>query len=135
MPSQIVIAVAVLVFREGRVLAMRRAPRRVGAGLWETLSGRVEAGEQPVDAARRETREETGLEIDLDPRPVMAYAARRGDDPLVVIVYRARSNAGEVERSDEHDEHRWLTPEEFAATSTLRPLVDAVRQAAEIGDR
>lgn len=57
-----VAAVAILIFRDGRVLAMRRAATKdAGAGLWETVSGRVEVGEQPLDAAMREVREETGL--------------------------------------------------------------------------
>ena len=130
--SGFVVAVAAVIFREGRVLAMRRANGKdVGAGLWETLSGRVERGEEPIDAVGREIAEECGLEVRIDPRPVDAYAARRGDEPMVVIVYRADWVTGEVQRSEEHDAHAWWTPEEFERETTLARLAEAVWRASQ----
>jgi 8-oxo-dGTP diphosphatase len=126
-----VAAVAAVIVREGRVLAMRRAAHKPGAGLWETLSGRLEPGEAPLDAVAREIREESGLEVVVDPRPVDSYAGRRGDAPMIVVVYRARWVAGEVRRSDEHDDHAWWTPEEFRERSSLTRLADAVDRALE----
>lgn len=129
-----VVAVAAVVFKGERVLAMRRASTKdAGAGLWETLSGRVEVGEEPLDAVVREIEEECGLEVRVDPRPVDVYAARRGAAPMIVIVYRADWLAGEVRRSDEHDDHAWWTPAELRERSTLTRLVDAVDVAAERG--
>ena len=128
-----VVAVAAAVFREGKVLAMRRsAAREAGPGLWETLSGRLRLGEEPEDAVAREIAEECGLRVRVHPRPVTAYQATRAGEPMVVIVYRAEAEAGEVRRSDEHDAHAWLTPDEFGATSSLAPLVWAVFAAAAL---
>lgn len=124
------VAVAALIVRENRVLALRRAPQnRAGPGLWETVSGRVEQGEEPAAAIAREIVEESALEVQLEPRPWTAYAATRIDKPMVVILYRARYVAGEVKLSDEHDAFAWLTAQEFAARSSLRPLCDAVAGA------
>lgn len=133
MPSdRFVLAVAAVIIKARRVLAMRRAPHKdAGAGLWETLSGRVERDEQPLDAVLREINEESGLEVRLDPRPVDAYVARRGDAPMVVIVYRAEWVAGEVRRSSEHDAHAWWTPAEFRERSSLGRLADAIDRAME----
>lgn len=126
-----VVAVAAVIFRGERVLAMRRAPHKdAGPGLWETLSGRVEPGEQPIDAIAREIDEECGLEVRIDPRPVDAYTATRRDEPMLVIVYRAEWIAGEVRRSDEHDAHAWWTPGELRANTTLVRLADAVDRAS-----
>ena len=108
---------------------MRRSALKVGAGLWEATSGRVEPGEEPIAAVRREISEETGLEVSVHDRPVDSYTASRGDHPMVVIVFRADWIAGEVERSDEHDEHRWVTPAAFAELTTLDRLARAVRLA------
>lgn len=125
-----VVAVAALVVRDGRVLAMRRAPDNLaGPGLWETLSGRVEQGEEPSAAVLREIAEECGLEVALEPRPFEAYAATRRGHPMIVILYRARYVAGEVRMSREHDAFAWLTADEFSARSTLEPLVRTVRRA------
>ncbi len=129
-----VVAVAAVVFRDGRVLAMRRAAdRQAGPGLWETLSGRLQLGEAPASAVAREIAEECGLPVTVDPRPVTAYQARRAGEPMVVVVFRADAGPGEVVRTPEHDAHAWLTPEAFAERSTLRPLVDAVFLAARLG--
>ena len=123
-------AVAAIVVREGRVLALRRAATKdAGPGLWETISGRLELGEDPLDAVGREISEESGLEVSIDPRPIVAYTATRGPDPMVVIVYRADHVAGDVVRSDEHDAHAWLTPDELADRSPLAKLVAAVRSS------
>ncbi|MDI1465604.1 NUDIX hydrolase [Catellatospora sp. KI3] len=48
----------------GRFLALRRA-RAPRAGLWETPGGFCDGWEEPADAARREAREELGVEIEL----------------------------------------------------------------------
>lgn len=131
--STFVVAVAAVIFKGERVLAMRRSMAKdAGAGLWETLSGRVEPGEEPLAALAREIEEECGLEVRIDARPVDAYAARRGSAPMVVLVYRAESIAGEVRRSDEHDAHAWWTPEEFRRESTLTRLADAIDRAAAL---
>lgn len=125
-----VLAVCAVICDGDRVLAMRRAAHKdAGAGLWETVSGRVEPGEEPLDAVAREIREETGLEVAIDPRPIDAYAARRNEHPMCVIVYRATRTGGEVVRSDEHDDHAWLTPAELRARSPFARLCDAVDRA------
>lgn len=128
--GQHVVAVATLIVRAGRVLALRRAPDNLaGPGLWETVSGRVEQGEQPLETAVREVREEAALEVRIDPRPIGAYAAERRGHPMIVILYRAEYLSGEVCISHEHDQFAWLTPAEFAQRSSLRLLVEAVARA------
>ena len=134
--ARFVVAVAVAVLRGGRVLAMRRSPRRdAGAGAWEALSGRVHPGEQPLAAARREAREECGLEVSIDPRPVASYQAKRNLEDMVVIVYRGVSDTGDVVLSDEHDAFAWMTLGEFARACRFPLLVEAVRLASGASDR
>jgi 8-oxo-dGTP diphosphatase len=130
MRGQHIVAVAALIVRDGRVLCLRRAPDNLaGPGLWETVSGRLEQGEQPDVGILREIAEETSLSVSLDPRPWDSYAALRREQPMVVVVYRARYLAGEVQISDEHDQFAWLTADELAARSSLTRLVDSVRRA------
>lgn len=128
-----VVAVTVIIRRGDTFLAMRRAlGKDAGPGLWEALSGRVHGGEAPLEAAAREVQEECGLTIRLDPRPVTSYPASRLGLPMIVIVYRADYLAGEVALSAEHDRYLWLTPEAFAETSTLTPLIHAARLAFNV---
>jgi ADP-ribose pyrophosphatase YjhB (NUDIX family) len=61
-PDRPVVGVGAVVFRDERVLLIRRAkPPR--AGEWSLPGGAQELGEGVLEAARREVREETGLEL------------------------------------------------------------------------
>jgi 8-oxo-dGTP diphosphatase len=126
-----VAAAAIFLFRGDRLLAMRRSPKKDAApGAWEAISGRLQPGEQPHDAARRECFEETGLRPSIDPVPVTAYTAKRLASDMLVVGYRADSDAGEVTLSEEHDACAWMTLDEFAAACPFPPLVEAARSAA-----
>lgn len=125
-----VVAVAVVVVEGQKLLALRRSKKKdAGAGLWEVVSGRLHAGEDPLAAAIRETREETGLEVQIVERPVDCYAAKRGDDPMTVIVYAALLAGGQFQRSAEHDDHRWTDLAGFEALGAPARLVEAARRA------
>jgi len=63
-PDRPFVGIGVVVWHEGRVLLVRRArpPRQ---GEWGLPGGLQELGEGVFEAARREVREETGLDIDI----------------------------------------------------------------------
>jgi 8-oxo-dGTP diphosphatase len=130
----VVAAVSVFVIRGERLLALKRSIRKDAApGAWDVVSGRVEAGEHPYDAAVRECREETGLDVTPERAPLVAYSARRREKPMLVVAYRALSDSGDVVISDEHDDYAWMTIDEFARSCPFPLLVDAARQAMTRG--
>ena len=56
-------AVVVLpVLEDGRILLVRQYRHAAGRSLWELVAGRIERGERPAAAAKRELLEETGYE-------------------------------------------------------------------------
>jgi 8-oxo-dGTP pyrophosphatase MutT (NUDIX family) len=58
------VAVVLLVDQLGRILMQHRdAAAKVSPNQWAVPGGRIEPGENPIDAARRELREETGLTV------------------------------------------------------------------------
>jgi 8-oxo-dGTP diphosphatase len=57
------VGAGVVILREGKTLLAKRKGSH-GAGSWGSLGGHVEFGETPVDAVKREAREELGIEID-----------------------------------------------------------------------
>lgn len=125
-----VAAVVVAVVRGDRVLALRRAPTKViGAGRWESVSGKIDPGEPPLSAARREVLEETGLAVTVEPRPVDSYVAAYGERPMLVVVYRANAPTGDVVLSREHDAWAWLLPSEIEARGSWPELVLALERA------
>src|SRR4029079_16959624 len=82
---------------DDRIVLVRRAIEP-GYGLWVFPGGYVDRGEEITTAARREAREEAGLEIRLDGLiNIYSYPGR----PIVIVVYRAAVVSGELTIDDE----------------------------------
>ncbi len=123
---------------DGRILLLRRSAAR--GGFWQQVTGRVEPGESPEAAARRELLEETGADAVVEP---LGYRHAFALDPslnrvrpgeLVVVeetAFAARVPHGFVPAlSDEHDEHVWATPDDAAGRLRFAGLRKAVKLAA-----
>lgn len=59
------VTVGVIIADGTKVLLGRRAAGHAESGRWDTPGGFLEVGEHPEAAARREVREETGLEVKI----------------------------------------------------------------------
>ena len=87
--------------------------RHYEGGHWGVPKGRIEPGEKELDAALRETKEETGIKK-IKPIPsfraVSRYRFARNGVPVCkeVIYFLGRVDAGVVLLSEEHAEWRWL---------------------------
>jgi 8-oxo-dGTP diphosphatase len=97
---------------DDRIVLVRRAIEP-GYGLWVFPGGYVDRGEEITTAARREAREEAGLEIRLDGLiHIYSYPGR----PIVIVVYRAAIVSGELTIDDESLEARLFTRAEIPWT-------------------
>jgi 8-oxo-dGTP pyrophosphatase MutT (NUDIX family) len=111
MADTFLVIVQALVVREGRLLLLHRAAHRDHApGMWEPVTGKLDAGEDPREGAAREVREETGLAVELARRPYDTFFFKRGvkQDNAVAITFMARARNDTVTLSDEHDDFRWV---------------------------
>lgn len=101
-----------IVVRDGRLLLARRAHDPY-AGYWDLPGGFVGAGEHPLDAIRRELREETGLEV--EPREfVGVWTDTYADgEPTLNLYWTAEAPSGDPEPADDVTEVAWFSPEEL----------------------
>lgn len=125
------LAVSAGIFREGKVLLVRRA-REPARGIYTFPGGRVEFGENLHEAVAREIREETGLTIEIV--GLVGYrealpARTGGHGHFVILPFAARWVAGDVMLNDELDDARWLTPGELGDLPTTQGLESTIQSA------
>lgn len=90
-----------LLHDESRVL-LGMKKRRFGAGRWNGFGGKVEAGESIEDGARREFREEAGIEVPvLEKVGLMDFVFGGNPEILEVHIFRAEKHKGEPTESEE----------------------------------
>lgn len=127
---------AALVVRGREVLLVKRGIRPY-LGHWGLPAGFQEYGESADAAAIRETREETGLDIEIV-RLFSVHYTR--DDPRKeanLIVYLARAVGGTLQAADDAADAKFWSldelPEQIAFTNN-RTLLDELRQQFPSGD-
>ncbi len=125
-----VTVVGAALFDEGRLLAARRSAPPELAGRWELPGGKVEKGETPEQALVRELREELGVDARTVGRVPGEWPLR---EPYVLRVWTALLEPGSPAPAplQDHDELRWLSPEEIWDVDWLDQDVPAVRRALE----
>jgi ADP-ribose pyrophosphatase YjhB (NUDIX family) len=134
-PQRPILAVSAAIFRDGKVLVVRRA-RNPALNLYTLPGGAVEIGETLVQAVAREVREETALEVEpvalAGQRDVIARDAQgRVERHFVILCFAARWRSGEPVLNDELDDARWLDPAELAALRTTEGLAEIIAAASE----
>jgi len=110
----------------GRLLLVRRG-RPPSAGMWSVPGGRVEPGETPAEAAAREVREETGLQVEVGP---LLTTVRIGD--YVVHDFAAVVIGGELQAGDDAAEVRWCSTDDAALLPLTPGLLDELRRVGAI---
>ena len=127
------IAVSAAIFREGRILLVRRA-RSPAKGFYSLPGGRVEFGETLHAALHREVDEETSLRIEIVDlagwREVVPGAA--GGGHYLIMSFAARWLANEPVLNEELDDFRWLVPDALDGLKLTGGLVDVIASARRL---
>ncbi len=131
-PLRPIVAVGTVVVRNGSVLLARRG-KPPSQGKWSVPGGAVDVGESLEDAARREIREECGIEVDLTDtveviQRITRDEAQRVRFHYVIVDYVARWVAGEPRPSEEASEVRWFRPEEFDGLDMTAGTAEVIRR-------
>ena len=131
-----VAAKAIILDDTGLMLTMLRGKTAPTNPLnWDLPGGILEYGEDLIECMVRETREEANIEIDT-PHIFHAISRMNSIGEFWTTVYgAARARTQEVTLSWEHDEHQWVSPEEFLNLDASRRIKETVERYIELRDK
>jgi 8-oxo-dGTP diphosphatase len=118
-----------LIVREGKLLICQRTKHQAMPLKWEFPGGKIEAGEQPTDALRRELEEELGIEARVEDELVRVRHTYRNGGAVELRFFLVREFSGEVENRIFKDV-RWVAPAELPAYDFLEADVGLVQDLA-----
>lgn len=129
MPASSIRVVAAVVFRGEQVLACRRAPHKSSGGLWEFPGGKVENGESPEQALRRELEEE--LSIIATPGRLLHRETTQVGEAAIDLACYLTEISDEPQAGDDHDHIRWVPLDHLLELDWAAPDIPAVKLMTE----
>ncbi len=98
--------------KNGLVLVGQRPEGHSLAGQWEFPGGKIELGENPEQALKRELQEELGIEAEIGSLR-HSHTHAYGDRGILMLFFDVKLWKGEP-KSQHHKELKWIRPEELA---------------------
>lgn len=108
--------------KDNRVLVGQRPENHTLAGLWEFPGGKIELGETPEEALKRELNEELDIEVEVGELKI-ACTHSYGDVGIVILFYEVLFWKGEP-KTKHHMNLEWVTAKEL----TMKNIPDANRK-------
>jgi len=105
--------VAALMRRQGKLLVGKRPEGASLANAWEFPGGKMELGESPEEALRRELQEELGIQADIGPLKFVA-SHTYGRTGILFLFYEVKYWKGEI-KVQQHTDLRWVSPKELTS--------------------
>lgn len=121
--------VAALILKDKQILACQRTRHQVMPLKWEFPGGKIEDGEQPRDAMRRELEEELGIQAVVGDEVARIVHQYPGGGSVELRFFDVRSYHGEIENRI-FREIRWVDRSELIKLDFLEADLTLVRDLA-----
>jgi predicted aconitase with swiveling domain/ADP-ribose pyrophosphatase YjhB (NUDIX family) len=116
----------------GKVLMLKRPDDALDfPGIWSLVVGKVEEGESPIAAARREVMEETGISVFTPDRTGMPMFVRDGKIIWKIYPMMYRLTSAEPRLNYENEKFKWVNPEDISSMKTAPHVQSAVLEMME----
>jgi len=121
--------VAALILKNGKVLVCQRTRHQSMPLKWEFPGGKIEDGEQPRDALRRELEEELGIDAHIGEEVARIRHDYKNGGAVELRFYVVNKYAGEMENRIFRD-MRWAKRSELPSYDFLEADLELVRDLA-----
>ena len=128
MKNEFFFAAKALLFCKDKFLIVKRSgAARSAQFFWEYPGGRLEFGEHPIEALRREIFEETGIK-DFCVLSILNLWSRlkTPTTQLIGATYLCKTSSYNVKLSEEHTEYAWITKEELPEYNIYPSIKDDI---------
>ena len=122
--------VAALIQKEGKLLVCQRTRHQTMPLKWEFPGGKIEDGEQPRDALRRELEEEIGIQAKIGDEIARIRHEYPNRSMVELRFFLVREYEGEIENRIFRD-IQWATPKDLPKYDFLEADLTLVRDLAD----
>jgi 8-oxo-dGTP diphosphatase len=122
--------VAALIVQDGKILVCQRTRHQPMPLKWEFPGGKIEEGEQPRDALRRELEEELGIDAEIGAEVRRIRHDYKGGGSVELRFYVVRKYRGELANLIFRD-MRWAERSELPSFDFLEADLGLVKDLAE----
>jgi 8-oxo-dGTP diphosphatase len=99
---------AFIINDEGKLLLIKRRSNDVhAAGVWEIPGGRLDLGEDPFAGLKRETKEETNLDIEVMNPLKIDHFTREDGQKITMLIFLCKPLSNKIKLSEEHTDFVW----------------------------
>ncbi len=120
------VCVGAIARRDDSLLLIQRG-RGAAVGEWSVPGGRVEFGESLAEAARRETAEETGLEVVVG--DVIGWVERvSAEHHFVIVDFAVTVVGGTLRAGDDAADVRWVAVDDLGSVKLVDGLLSFLRE-------
>lgn len=110
---------------QGHILLVRQYRAAAGDFLWEIPAGKLEPGERPLDCAKRELAEETGLAAETWAEAFTFYTTPGFTDERITLFSAHTLQAVGARNADEIQETTMVSPQAFHRMIRDGRIIDA----------
>jgi len=116
--------------KDGKILIAKRKSGKCIGPNWEFPGGKLEEGETIEECLTRELKEELDIEVEI-----ISYIDSSmffcGDTEIELVAFRVKYLSGEIKLVD-HDEVKWVLPEELSEYKFTLPDLPIVKAVMKI---
>ena len=119
------LAVKSFIIDNNKLLVIKRRLNDIQKpGIWEIPGGRLNIGEDPFIGLKRETKEETNLDIEIIKPLTVRHFTRDDNQIITLIIFLCKPLYKNIKLSEEHTDYDWINIEDNKLADFYRKEVN-----------